>query len=163
VRFSVGVPYDENHRDAATQAAPLGTESGMFWSWNSGYIFHRIEGKVDSAGVEKPFVFHIGADNRKVNVNLYSLTGTTTSFTVAGAHAKTAAAKISHDVETHLPINVTYNSLFTTGLNTASALKPSLNTNERTAHGGPIADRIFLNMQPMFALGTVDTSAAHAH
>lgn len=163
VRFTVGVPFDQNHADPTTQAAPLGTESDMFWSWNSGYIFNRIEGKVDSAGVEKAIAYHIGEDIRALDVNLFSLTGTVTSFTVAG-HGKVAVtAKAAHEVESHYAVNVAYDKIFLTGLNTSSPLKPSLNTNERQAHGGAIADRVFLNMKTMFTAASVDTSGSGMH
>jgi hypothetical protein len=155
IRFTVGVPFDENHRDTAAQAAPLGAGSGMSWSWNSGYTFHRVEGQVDSAGVEKSLMYHIGGDNRALPVNLFGLSATDTiKVTIAAAahHKAAALAKASHNGETHLPINVAYDALFSTGLNTSAALRPSVNAAERHAHGGAIADRIFLNMQAMFTL-----------
>ena len=155
VRFSIGVPYDQNHLDAATQASPLGTASGMFWGWNYGYIFNRIEGKVDSAGVAKGFAYHIGEDYRKLQVSLYSLTAPTSSLVIeSGHHAKMAAglAKSAHEVDNHIAVKASYNTLFSTGLNTSSPLKSSLNVSERQAHGGPIADRMFLNSQSLFTL-----------
>lgn len=164
VRFTVGVPFDQNHADPATQAAPLGTESDMFWSWNSGYIFNRTEGKVDSAGTEKAIAYHIGEDIRALDVNLFSLTGTVTSFTVAGGHHKVAAAaKTAHEVESHYAVNVAYDKIFLTGLNTSSPLKPSLNANERQAHGGAIADRVFLNMKTMFTAADAAPSGGGHH
>ncbi len=45
LRFKVGVPYEKNHADAATAAAPLNLTS-MFWIWQSGYKFIRIDGAV---------------------------------------------------------------------------------------------------------------------
>lgn len=144
LRFRIGVPFDQNHRDPTTQSAPLGTDAGMFWSWNSGYIFHRVEGKVDSAGVECNILYHIGADYRKVQVDLFTLpdpmvVGTVSSLTVSSTG-------------TSVGINAAYDALFSMGLNTSSALKPSMNISERMAHGGGLADRIFLNMQTMFSL-----------
>jgi hypothetical protein len=139
VRFSIGVPFDLNHRDAAAQTAPLGTASGMFWSWNSGYIFNRTEGTVDSAGAQKSIAYHVGGDTRKMQVNLFSLTGTVSSLSVGAAGAT-------------VPVNVAYDALFSTGLNTAAPLRPSLNANERQAHGGALLDRIYLNTQSQFTL-----------
>lgn len=163
IRFTIGVPFDQNHADPTTQPAPLGTESGMFWSWNSGYIFNRTEGKVDSAGVEKALAYHIGEDIRALDVNLFSLTGTVTTLTITGGHHKVAAtAKASHEVESHYAVNVDYEKMFLTGLNSSSPLKPSLNANERQAHGGALADRIFLNTKAMFA-AAVDASETGTH
>jgi hypothetical protein len=145
LKFSVGVPYDLNHRDVSLQKYPLGPDVGMFWVWNSGYIFHRIEGKVDSADSTRPFFYHIGTDNRKVNVQLYNL---------PNPYAPTAVAS-RMDVPANgtgsLSIDVDYAKVFTAGLTPGKALNPGLDTLERAAHGGPLADRVFLNMTTMFS------------
>ncbi len=57
LRFTVGVPFVDNHQDRAAAPAPLNL-SAMFWSWQSGYKFVRAEGK--TAG-NVPFVVHIGS------------------------------------------------------------------------------------------------------
>jgi hypothetical protein len=162
VRFSVGVPFDENHRDAATQSAPLGTESNMFWTWNSGYIFHRVEGKVDSAGSEKPFLYHIGTDNSKLQVNLFSVEDTSRAITVAGHHkvsVQNALAKSTHEVETHLPIQADYKMIFG---DSATGLRPSSNTGERQSHGmGALANRVYANTQNIFSLSGAAASFDH--
>jgi len=137
LRFSVGVPVSLNHQDAAAQTEPLGTASGMFWSWNSGYIFNRTEGKVDSGGAQRSFAYHVGGDTRRTQVNLFSLTGSVTALEVSGAGSTFA-------------VNAAYDALFSAGLNTAAPLKPSLNVNERQAHGGALLDRVYLNTQAMF-------------
>ncbi len=153
IRYTVGVPFDQNHRDPALQASPLGMSSGMFWDWNSGYIFNRVEGKVDSAGTEKALAFHIGGDNHTVPVNLFGLSSSDSiSVTVVSGHKVAALAKVAHGGVTHLPINVAYDAIFSKGLNTSAALKPSTNPGERIAMMGAIADRIYLNMQSMFSL-----------
>jgi len=43
VRFTLGVPFSRNHLDEATAPSPLNL-SGMFWSWQDGYRFLRIDG-----------------------------------------------------------------------------------------------------------------------
>ncbi len=57
LRFTVGVPFVDNHQDRAAAPAPLNL-SAMFWSWQSGYKFLRAEGKTTSS---VPFVAHIGS------------------------------------------------------------------------------------------------------
>jgi uncharacterized repeat protein (TIGR04052 family) len=57
LRFTVGVPFVDNHQDRAAAAAPLNL-SAMFWSWQSGYKFLRFEGKTSSS---VPFVVHVGS------------------------------------------------------------------------------------------------------
>ncbi len=56
IRYMVGVDSVRNFSGAQTGA--LAPSNGMFWSWNSGYIFLKLEGSStqSSNGVE----FHIG-------------------------------------------------------------------------------------------------------
>ena len=57
VRFTVGVPPERNHLDAATAPAPLNTP-GMFWSWAGGFKYVRVEGST----ADKPdLTVHLGA------------------------------------------------------------------------------------------------------
>lgn len=56
VRFVLGVPFERNHADAAAAGAPLNLTS-MFWSWQSGYKFLRVDGKADNGG----FRVHLGS------------------------------------------------------------------------------------------------------
>jgi len=42
VKFTLGVPFELNHIDQTTAPAPLDL-SAMFWSWNGGYKFARID------------------------------------------------------------------------------------------------------------------------
>jgi len=54
--FKVGVPFDKNHLDATTAAAPLNVPA-MYWAWSSGYKFVKIDGTVNNAG----FNLHVGS------------------------------------------------------------------------------------------------------
>lgn len=64
VRFALGVPAAKNHADAAVAPSPLNITS-LFWSWNGGYKFARLDGTV--VGEKAPdggplsFVFHLGS------------------------------------------------------------------------------------------------------
>lgn len=40
--FTIGVPFDQNHQDPTLAAAPLNT-TAMFWNWQGGYKFLRID------------------------------------------------------------------------------------------------------------------------
>lgn len=42
VRFVLGVPFEDNHNDSATEAPPLNAP-GMFWTWQGGYKFVRVD------------------------------------------------------------------------------------------------------------------------
>jgi len=58
VRFAVGVPFDLNHTDAAAAPAPLNVTS-MFWNWQGGYKFIRIDGS--TTGLSDGFSLHLGS------------------------------------------------------------------------------------------------------
>ncbi|MFP2895732.1 MbnP family copper-binding protein [Corallococcus sp. 4LFB] len=57
LRFKLGVPEERNHGDVSTAAAPLG-DTGLFWSWRSGYIFLRVDGH--TPGLPE-HVMHLGS------------------------------------------------------------------------------------------------------
>lgn len=40
--FTLGVPFDQNHIDPTLSSAPLNT-TGMFWNWQNGFRFVRID------------------------------------------------------------------------------------------------------------------------
>lgn len=46
IRFRLGVPEEINHVNAATAGAPLNL-TDMWWNWNGGYKFLRVEGPTD--------------------------------------------------------------------------------------------------------------------
>lgn len=57
VRFGLGIPFDLNHNDANIAPSPLNL-SGMFWSWNGGYKFLRID---DATTGGSGFRVHLGS------------------------------------------------------------------------------------------------------
>ena len=59
IRFLVGV--DSARNVSGVQSGALAVETGMFWTWNSGYIMAQMEGH--SAAIASPtqeFLFHTG-------------------------------------------------------------------------------------------------------
>ena len=56
LRFSVGVPFSENHKNAAIAPAPL-AQSALSWNWQQGYIFLRFEGGTSAGRYE----VHLGS------------------------------------------------------------------------------------------------------
>lgn len=73
IRFLIGVDSLSNHADPALwpNDHPLSVLVGgvMHWSWNSGYIFIKVEGEYDEiSGTRAGFSYHIGRDDLKVNV-----------------------------------------------------------------------------------------------
>ncbi len=59
LRFSLGVPFELNHIDNATAPAPLNTP-GMFWVWQGGYKFARVDWLVTGGEVPR-FNTHLGS------------------------------------------------------------------------------------------------------
>lgn len=54
---------------------PLSTSQGMHWSWNSGYIFLKVEGEVDTTAtpdgnLDEAYIYHLGTDNLKKEVSV---------------------------------------------------------------------------------------------
>lgn len=60
LRFMVGVDSARNMSGAQTGA--LDPTNGMFWSWSTGYIHFKVEGKHGLA--QQPFAYHIGGFRR---------------------------------------------------------------------------------------------------
>lgn len=57
ISFTVGVPFERNHQEAASAEAPLNL-SAMFWNWNGGYKFVRVD-LADEQNT--PYNFHLGS------------------------------------------------------------------------------------------------------
>jgi len=54
--FTVGLPFAVNHQNPLTAGSPL-NHSDMFWSWQLGYKFLRL----DLQGPQQGFAFHLGS------------------------------------------------------------------------------------------------------
>jgi len=58
LRFSVGVPEAGNHADLTESAPPLDLVA-LFWSWNAGHKFIRLD--IATKGLPQGAAFHIGS------------------------------------------------------------------------------------------------------
>jgi len=58
--FNVGIPFELNHIDVATAAAPMNV-TAMAWSWLSGHKFLRIDGVGDADGGRNNYFLHLGS------------------------------------------------------------------------------------------------------
>ncbi|MEZ4306472.1 MAG: metallo-mystery pair system four-Cys motif protein [Polyangiaceae bacterium] len=58
IRFKVGVPFELNHADVATAPSPLNL-TGLFWNWNGGYKFLRVDSV--PVGAAMSFNLHLGS------------------------------------------------------------------------------------------------------
>ena len=85
-KFTLGLDSAINHSDPTTYPAtnPLSIQSpGIHWDWNSGYIFMKVEGNVDTTlaangPLDFQYFYHIGMDNFKRTIDF-----STSAFTVA--------------------------------------------------------------------------------
>jgi hypothetical protein len=96
VRFMVGV--DSTRNVSGSQTGALDPANGMFWTWNSGYIFLKLEGTSTVNGGTN-FVYHVGGFKDALNQNatrVVELDFNGSSMTVDG----------SHEAELHLIANV---------------------------------------------------------
>ncbi len=86
-KFMLGVDSLRNHADPTLQpvGSPLAVQTpSMHWSWNSGYLFFRLEGMVDSTATSdqapnKEFSYHVGTDALSRQIDF-----STSAFSVSG-------------------------------------------------------------------------------
>lgn len=71
IQFGIGVPQSINHNDPSTfpTSNPLNIAiaNDMHWDWNPGYIFFKVEAKVDTivdgvTNCDHNLVYHVGTD-----------------------------------------------------------------------------------------------------
>lgn len=59
IEFTIGVDSTKNF--SGVQTGTLDPINGMFWTWNSGYVFAKLEGTSDSSHAPmQSFGFHVG-------------------------------------------------------------------------------------------------------
>ncbi|MDE3236680.1 MAG: hypothetical protein KGO81_12050 [Bacteroidota bacterium] len=59
IRFTVGV--DSLRNVSGVQTGALDPMNGMFWTWNTGYVFAKLEGQSDSSHMAAhTFSYHVG-------------------------------------------------------------------------------------------------------
>jgi uncharacterized repeat protein (TIGR04052 family) len=68
IRFTVGIPFESNHKDAFNASAPLNV-TAMFWSWQGGYKFFRLDGFTPGTDDDIAYRFHIGSIGCKADAD----------------------------------------------------------------------------------------------
>jgi len=104
VKFDLGLPFDLNHGNASTAPSPLNF-SAMFWNWQDGYKFVRVD------TVDDKYRIHLGStgctgasasqpptDCSARNVGAVSLDGFNPTHSVIGADLKLLLATSNIDV-----------------------------------------------------------------
>ncbi len=71
IQFGIGVPSSINHNDPSTfpttNSLNIAIANDMHWDWNPGYIFFKVEAKVDTivdgiTNCDHNLVYHVGTD-----------------------------------------------------------------------------------------------------
>ncbi|TAP35467.1 MbnP family copper-binding protein [Alteromonas sp. KUL49] len=60
VRFELGVPFSVNHLNPVTQESPLNVPD-MFWTWQAGHKFFRLDLMSQNKGENKAWSYHLGS------------------------------------------------------------------------------------------------------
>lgn len=96
ISFTIGVDSLRNTKPVGERTGNLdisGTAQGMYWSWNSGYIFVKFEGdSPQSAAADKKYRYHIGGFGGYSSKTINTIRKKTLSFgkDIAKVRAKTA-------------------------------------------------------------------------
>jgi len=103
VKFMIGVDSARNKSGAQTGALdPAGLASGMFWSWNSGYIMFKIEGTAPKSGdLAKALTYHMGG--------FYGPNKTQRDFDLSFG---TGRAMVAHDKNPKITLHANINEFF---------------------------------------------------
>lgn len=66
IKFTIGVPFIQNHGDPTTATSPL-SNTAMFWNWQGGYKFIKFDALTASENItassnqRSAFAFHLGS------------------------------------------------------------------------------------------------------
>lgn len=101
VTFTIGV--DASQVDEGAQTGALDPAKGLFWSWNSGYIFMAIEGVSPvSTETDDVFQYHVGGYKEDAsNVNLVN-----NMKTITLSFGDDAPVNPEHQPEVHIVFDV---------------------------------------------------------
>jgi hypothetical protein len=91
VSFVIGV--DSTRNTSGAQTGALDPAKGMFWNWNTGYIFLKIEGTSPQSGdAAKKLIYHIGGFSgankglRTVNLSFGTATANVSTTAIPQVH-----------------------------------------------------------------------------
>lgn len=106
ISFLIGVDSTKNYGGPETKTGVLDPSEGMFWLWNTGYIFWKLEGEyIDSTNTPKLFRYHISGGGwnsvnnvREVKMNFGTSKLTISPDTKAELHLKVDVDKVFKDM-----------------------------------------------------------------
>lgn len=96
ITFTIGV--DANKVTEGAQAGALDPVNGMFWSWNSGYIFVKLEGTSPSSTDDAhKITYHVGGYDEPNNIRTKTIS--------MGEHAATIRENLTPEVHMIVDLN----------------------------------------------------------
>ncbi len=150
VKFIIGVDSLKSVSPAGERLGvldPTGGASGMYWSWNSGYIFVKVEGTSPQAPQdpntgERTIEYHTGLFGGKDSPTLNNI-----RKVEINADEESARVRKDHEAPVfHLYVDIL--EMFTSPVKINVALNP-------TSHGGPYSANVANNYADMFSLAHV--------
>lgn len=122
ISFLIGVDSLRSTKDITERTGaldPTGDGGDMYWGWNSGYIFFKMEGvSTASTSVDGGFMYHIGGFGGYSSTTLNNLKTVTLDLTARG----TPKAKAGKETNIHLFVDVL--KMFTGTTNVSIAQYP---------------------------------------
>jgi hypothetical protein len=97
IQFGIGVPSSINHNDPSlfpsSNPLNIAIANDMHWDWNPGYIFFKIEAKVDTivdgiTNCDHNLVYHVGTDSYYSTKTIINLTWSAVSSSINQAWIK---------------------------------------------------------------------------
>ncbi|NOT73472.1 MAG: hypothetical protein HOP08_01000 [Cyclobacteriaceae bacterium] len=102
VTFTVGVDASQVNQGAQTGA--LDPAKGLFWSWNTGYIFFAVEGVSPvSTQTDNVFQYHVGGYKEDASS---SIAANNVKTLTLGFNGDSAPVKVGHEPEVHLIMDI---------------------------------------------------------
>lgn len=150
VRFTIGVDSLKSVSDISERAGvldPAAGAAGMYWAWNSGYIFVKIEGTspqapLDAMTNERTIQYHTGLYGGKTTPTLNNLKKVTLE-----SRAEPAQVRKDHEApQFHVYVDIL--EMFTSPTNISVATNP-------TSHAGAFSKTVADNYADMFKLDHV--------
>lgn len=119
--FTVGVDSLKSTADVSQRTGvldPTGAGADMYWGWNSGYIFYKLEGTSPSSGMGGDFMYHIGGFGGYSSSTINNIKTITLDLTARG----TPKVKAGKETNIHLFVDVL--KMFTGSTNLSIAANP---------------------------------------
>lgn len=150
IRFIIGVDSLKSIAPAGERTGvldPTGGAAGMYWSWNAGYIFVKVEGTSPSAPLNAStnthhFEYHTGLFGGKDSPTLNNIKTVTINTTSETAHVREGGEAPTF----HLYVDIL--EMFTNPTNIDIATKPA-------SHADPYSKTVAENYADMFKLDHV--------